>query len=177
MRIYNDNNSKIAKAFQIHICKSFAKLIFEHNWEIVSCQWCFCFKRWFAIVWKKNRIPAFCNDRCKTLMLFCASCKWTRLYSAEAIRTNCTARNGLYEFNRCMDKQWQKEIIIRIISDVIRGFGWKVQSWWWLRSPGNNQNNAANVNSDGNVNANGNNVKNDNNGVRPALPSYAGNIY
>ena len=26
--------------------------------------------------------------------------------------------------------------------------------WWWLRSPGNNQNNAANVNNDGDVNEN-----------------------
>ncbi|MCL2080095.1 MAG: DUF6273 domain-containing protein [Oscillospiraceae bacterium] len=43
-------------------------------------------------------------------------------------------------------------------------------NWWWLRSPGNNSNNAANVNNDGNVNVNGNNVNNDNNGVRPALP-------
>lgn len=41
--------------------------------------------------------------------------------------------------------------------------------WWWLRSPGNNQNNAANVNNDGNVNCNGNNVNNDNDCVRPAL--------
>ena len=41
--------------------------------------------------------------------------------------------------------------------------------WWWLRSPGNNQNNAANVNNDGSVNYNGNNVNNDNNCVRPAL--------
>ena len=41
--------------------------------------------------------------------------------------------------------------------------------WWWLRSPGNNDNNAANVNNDGAVNYNGNNVNNDNNGVRPAL--------
>jgi hypothetical protein len=43
-------------------------------------------------------------------------------------------------------------------------------SWWWLRSPGNNSNNAANVNDDGNVNINGNNVNNDSGGVRPALP-------
>ena len=44
-------------------------------------------------------------------------------------------------------------------------------SWfWWLRSPGNNSNNAANVNDDGNVNVNGNNVNNNNGGVRPALP-------
>jgi len=42
--------------------------------------------------------------------------------------------------------------------------------WWWLRSPGNNSNNAANVNNDGNVNVNGNNVNNDSGGVRPALP-------
>ena len=39
---------------------------------------------------------------------------------------------------------------------------------WWLRSPGNNSNNAANVNNDGSVNNNGNNVNNDNNAVRPA---------
>jgi hypothetical protein len=40
--------------------------------------------------------------------------------------------------------------------------------WWWLRSRGNNANNAANVNNDGNVNDNGNNVNNEG-GVRPAL--------
>ena len=38
--------------------------------------------------------------------------------------------------------------------------------WWWLRSPGNNSNNAANVNNDGNVN---NNVNNDNEAVRPVV--------
>lgn len=40
---------------------------------------------------------------------------------------------------------------------------------WWLRSPGNNSNNAANVNNNGYVNTNGNNVNNNNNGVRPDL--------
>jgi hypothetical protein len=42
---------------------------------------------------------------------------------------------------------------------------------WWLRSPGNNSNNAAIVNNDGNVNVNGNNVDNvnTNGGLRPAL--------
>lgn len=40
---------------------------------------------------------------------------------------------------------------------------------WWLRSPGNNQNNAAKVNNNGNVNDNGNNVNNTN-GIRPDLP-------
>jgi len=40
---------------------------------------------------------------------------------------------------------------------------------WWLRSPGNNQNNASNVNTDGALNLNGNNVNNGNNAVRPAL--------
>ena len=44
--------------------------------------------------------------------------------------------------------------------DQVIGF----HSWWWLRSPGNNDNNAANVNN------NGNNVNNDNNAIRPALP-------
>ena len=39
--------------------------------------------------------------------------------------------------------------------------------WWWLRSPGNEQNNAANVNTDGSLN--NNNVNNDNNVVRPDL--------
>ena len=39
---------------------------------------------------------------------------------------------------------------------------------WWLRSPGNNQNNAANVNNDGS--RNNNNVNNDNKCVRPAFP-------
>lgn len=42
---------------------------------------------------------------------------------------------------------------------------------WWLRSPGDNSNNAANVNNDGSVNSNGNNVDNDNIAVRPAQPS------
>lgn|GEM_PF-6070586 len=45
----------------------------------------------------------------------------------------------------------------------------KAKTDWWLRSPGNNNNNAANVNNDGTVNNNGNNVNN-NNGVRPAMP-------
>lgn len=40
---------------------------------------------------------------------------------------------------------------------------------WWLRSPGNNTNNAANVNSNGYVNNNGNNVNNNNDGVRADL--------
>lgn len=40
---------------------------------------------------------------------------------------------------------------------------------WWLRSPGNNSNNAMNVNNDGYVNQNGNNVDNNNNAVCPAL--------
>jgi len=41
--------------------------------------------------------------------------------------------------------------------------------FWWLRSPGENPNNAVNVNNDGEMNVNGNNVNNDNGGVRPAL--------
>ena len=45
-----------------------------------------------------------------------------------------------------------------------------MQGGWWLRSPGNNDNNAAFVNGEnGNVNENGNNVKKEF-GVRPALP-------
>ena len=70
-----------------------------------------------------------------------------------------------------MDEQRQKKIVVR--RDVIRGFDcMDCSCWWWLRSPGNYQNNAANVNNDGNVNNNGNNVNNDNNAVRPALLSY-----
>ena len=42
-------------------------------------------------------------------------------------------------------------------------------NWWWLRSPGNNQNNAANVNNDGSVNTNDNNVNNENEAVRPVV--------
>ena len=42
--------------------------------------------------------------------------------------------------------------------------------WWWLRSPGNNSNNAANVNNNGNINQNGNNVNNNQVAVRPASP-------
>ena len=41
-------------------------------------------------------------------------------------------------------------------------------SYWWLRSPGNNDNNAYNVNNNGNVNDN-NNVNNDNNAARADL--------
>lgn len=41
--------------------------------------------------------------------------------------------------------------------------------YWWLRSPGNNDNNAADVNNNGYGNNNGNNVNNDNNAVRPDL--------
>ena len=41
--------------------------------------------------------------------------------------------------------------------------------WWWLRSPGNNQNSAANVNNDGSVKDNGRNVHTDLVAVRPAL--------
>ena len=52
-----------------------------------------------------------------------------------------------------------------------RGIGPQRTCNWWLRSPGENSDNAANVNNDGNVNANGNNVNNDNNAVRPAQPS------
>lgn len=40
--------------------------------------------------------------------------------------------------------------------------------WWWLRSPGINSKNAANVNANGNINVNGNNVNNAEGGVRPA---------
>ena len=47
--------------------------------------------------------------------------------------------------------------------------GTGLQGGWWLRSPGNNDNNAAFVNGEnGNVNENGNNVKKEF-GVRPAL--------
>ena len=53
--------------------------------------------------------------------------------------------------------------------EFIWGFGCTA-SWWWLRSPGNNSNNAANVNADGKLNVNGNNVNNETGGVRPALP-------
>jgi hypothetical protein len=46
----------------------------------------------------------------------------------------------------------------------------KMVGVWWLRSPGNNDNNAADVNDDGNVNSNGNNVNNGSLAVRPDLP-------
>jgi len=45
----------------------------------------------------------------------------------------------------------------------------------WLRSPGNNSNNAANVNNNDNVNRNGNNVNNNNNAARPDLHQSARN--
>ena len=51
---------------------------------------------------------------------------------------------------------------------------WKAQFqgrdvWWWLRSPGNNTSNVADVNREGRIRAYGGNVVNGNNGVRPAL--------
>ena len=52
---------------------------------------------------------------------------------------------------------------------VFGGFGCTAFRWW-LRSPGNNSNNAAYVNNNGWVNVNGNNVNNDNIGVRPLCP-------
>ena len=42
--------------------------------------------------------------------------------------------------------------------------------YWWLRSPGDDSNNAAYVNGNGNVNDNGNNVNENQFGVRPAWP-------
>lgn len=45
----------------------------------------------------------------------------------------------------------------------------EANSYWRLRSPDNNSNNACEVNNDGNVN-NNYNVNNTNNGVRPDLP-------
>ncbi len=56
-------------------------------------------------------------------------------------------------------------VVFRLTLAVGLFFG----GWWWLRSPGNNTNNAANVNNNGRVNENGNNVNNDNNSVRPDL--------
>jgi len=41
--------------------------------------------------------------------------------------------------------------------------------WWWLRSPGSTQFNAASVNCGGNVGLYGNDVRNSSGGVRPAL--------
>ena len=60
-----------------------------------------------------------------------------------------------------LDNQWDHRPIGRYPGTVLYG-------WWWLRSPGNNQNNAANVNNDGSLN--NNNVNNDNICVRPASP-------
>ena len=60
-----------------------------------------------------------------------------------------------------LDNQWDHRPIGRYPGTVLYG-------WWWLRSPGNNQNNAANVNNDGSLN--NNNVNNDNGCVRPASP-------
>jgi hypothetical protein len=45
-----------------------------------------------------------------------------------------------------------------------------INGYFWLRSPGHDDDYAANVNNDGNVN--GNNVNNDNIGVRPDLLSW-----
>lgn len=50
---------------------------------------------------------------------------------------------------------------------------------WWLRSAGNNSNNAANVKTDGSVNTNGYNVNNTNICVRPhraILPEIVGRV-
>ena len=59
-----------------------------------------------------------------------------------------------------------------VVTEICMGFfmtGTGLQSGWWLRSPGNNDNNAAVVKGDGNVNDNGNNVNNKY-GLRPASP-------
>ena len=45
---------------------------------------------------------------------------------------------------------------------------------WWLRSPGNDSDNAADANNDGYVNRNGNNVNNDDDAVRPDLDRLLG---
>ncbi|MDR2728733.1 MAG: DUF6273 domain-containing protein [Chitinispirillales bacterium] len=77
---------------------------------------------------------------------------------------------------RRLDKQRKKAITVltRNVSTALRERRYSrdpvVRTWWWLRSPGNNSNNAAYVNNDGNVNMNGNNTFRESGGVRPALP-------
>ncbi|MCL2633010.1 MAG: DUF6273 domain-containing protein [Oscillospiraceae bacterium] len=41
--------------------------------------------------------------------------------------------------------------------------------WWWVRSPGNATNNAANINNNGFIDVSGDHVDNNNGGIRPAL--------
>lgn len=57
----------------------------------------------------------------------------------------------------------------------IYSVGDKVTCWWWLRSPGNNPSNAANVSSDGSVNRDGLNVNYFHGAVRPAIWINLGN--
>ena len=54
-------------------------------------------------------------------------------------------------------------------SDSYKTASGEATCWWWLRSPGADQDNAADVYNDGSVNYNGNNVNNDNDCVRPAM--------
>ncbi|MCL2633009.1 MAG: sigma-70 family RNA polymerase sigma factor [Oscillospiraceae bacterium] len=41
--------------------------------------------------------------------------------------------------------------------------------WWWVRSPGNGSNRAANINNNGFIDVSGDHVDNNNGGIRPAL--------
>ena len=54
-------------------------------------------------------------------------------------------------------------------SDIYKTASGAATCWWWLRSPGYNQNVAAFVNNDGSVNYYGNNVNYAHDAVRPAL--------
>ena len=109
-----------------------------------------------------------------------------RIWSCLDILLCCLWSKAVF-FQNSTSRSQEKLQIVRICSEL----GWTAKEddyrptgrdpgirlygffcWWWLRSPGNNQNNAANVNNDGDVNENGNNVNNDNNAVRPALLSY-----
>jgi len=60
--------------------------------------------------------------------------------------------------------EWWYEADERLVA-IFNGCG----SWWWLRSPGNNQNGAAYVDNDGYVSLYGSNVNYETGGVRPAL--------
>jgi len=61
--------------------------------------------------------------------------------------------------------EWRYEADKRLVAKFNNGAG----SWWWLRSPGYFQGNAAFVHRDGRVNLHGNNVYYEAGGVRPAL--------
>ncbi|MBO4556929.1 MAG: hypothetical protein J5706_09220 [Elusimicrobiales bacterium] len=82
--------------------------------------------------------------------------RYGRRFSTDASRVGKPTQYLAKKYNFCT-------------SDVCKKNGVVGNAWWWLRSPGYNQIDAASVNDDGFVTANGDYVDNDSGGVRAAL--------